>query len=392
MKKKNTVWLKITLLLTGMMTMMAGAVVSPSLPQMQKVFSDVNHADVLTRLIITLPALFIAITAPFSGKIIDSYGRKRYLMFSLILYALSGTSGYWISDLYLILAGRAVLGIAVAGIMTTAVTLVGDYFTGSERNAFMGLQGAFIGLGGVVFISLAGWFADVHWQMPFTIYLFSLPVMVMGILFLYEPKQKGEREKEMPKISEVPFDKLQIYSVYFLIFTGVVFFYMMPVQIPFLLDSFEDMSNTRIGLAISIATTTSAAVSVNYKRIAAFFKFKQIYQLAMLLMGAGYLMVGFSDSYALAVAGLAVSGTGNGLLMPLGNLWVMHIAPASIRGRLVGRASTAMFTGMFLSPLIVQPFVNMTNIFSTFTIAALTMWFIGAVLFFLRIGDKKESS
>lgn len=159
------------------------------------------------------------------------------LMFSLGLYAISGTSGFWLNDLYFILLGRVFLGVAVAGIMTIAVTLVGNYFSGLERNFFMGIQGAFVGLGGVLFISLAGIFADIHWQMPFLIYLFSLPMLILGLFFLYEPqrhKPNNELQTQHPQL--VSSNKSQINVIYLLIFLGIIFFYMMPVQIPFLLD------------------------------------------------------------------------------------------------------------------------------------------------------------
>ena len=69
------------------------------------------------------------------------------------MYAVAGTSGFWLNDIHLILIGRFFLGLGVAGIMTSATTLIGDYFTGESRNKFMSLQSAFIALGGLLFIT-----------------------------------------------------------------------------------------------------------------------------------------------------------------------------------------------------------------------------------------------
>ena len=84
-----------------------------------------------------------------------------------MLYGISGASGYALNNLYYILLGRAFLGIAVAGIMTVSITLIGDYFKDNKRNKFMGLQGVFMGLGGVFSISLSGILADINWNVPF---------------------------------------------------------------------------------------------------------------------------------------------------------------------------------------------------------------------------------
>lgn len=52
------------------------------------------------------------------------------------------------------------MGLSVAGIMTTATTLIADYYTGSVRARFLGLQSASMALGGVVFLSVGGFLAD----------------------------------------------------------------------------------------------------------------------------------------------------------------------------------------------------------------------------------------
>jgi hypothetical protein len=52
---------KATLLLVSTLTVMAGATIAHSLPAMRQHFSEVPNADYWVRLILTVPALFIAI-------------------------------------------------------------------------------------------------------------------------------------------------------------------------------------------------------------------------------------------------------------------------------------------------------------------------------------------
>ncbi len=56
----------------------------------------------------------------------------------------------------MILCGRALLGLSVAGVIVSATTLIADYYIGTARASFMGLQAAFMGLGGVLFLSTGG--------------------------------------------------------------------------------------------------------------------------------------------------------------------------------------------------------------------------------------------
>ncbi|MFC2129425.1 MFS transporter [Bacteroidota bacterium] len=379
---KNRGLLKLSLLLTSMMTMMAGAIVAPTLPSISKVFSEVENIALLSRLVITLPALFIAISAPIFGILTDRYGRKKLLLISLVLYALSGTSGAYLENIYVILIGRAVLGIAVGGVMTIATALIGDYFKGDERNGFAGLQGAFMGVGGMVFIALAGILADVSWHTPFYIYLFSIPVLILGLIYLYEPEiTRVVREN---KIKPESHNKKHALVIYLLAFTGIVFFYMVPVQIPFLIGGLDNVTNAQIGYAISLSTIPGSLAAMSYKYIKKVLTFRQIYQAALLMMGIGYLLISQSSGYTSIVMGLLVGGIGTGLLMPTGSLWIMSIAPDSIRGSLVGRLSMATFLGMFFSPIILQPLVNQYEVRGAFMAASICLFLITSALFFLR--------
>jgi len=143
-------------LLVSSLTVMAGATIAPALPSMQAHFAEVKQAGLLIRLVLTLPALFIVLAAPIAGWFLDRNGRLRLLIPAMVLYGIAGSSGLYLDTIGSILAGRALLGVAVAGIMTAATTLVADYYEGQARAQFMGWQAAFMSFGGVVFLTAGG--------------------------------------------------------------------------------------------------------------------------------------------------------------------------------------------------------------------------------------------
>lgn len=181
MKRHNSdsLVVKITLLLTSSLTVMAGATIAPSLPAMQEHFADVNHVEYLVKLALTIPALFIAISGPIVGYLIDRIGRKPLLTSSTLLFACAGSEGFLLDSLWGIIISRALLGLSVAGTMTGVMTIISDYYQGHKRAGFMGLQAASMGMGGVIFISLGGIVANFNWRFPFLIYLFALVVLVL---------------------------------------------------------------------------------------------------------------------------------------------------------------------------------------------------------------------
>lgn len=342
-----------------MMTVMAGATIAPSLPEMTAAFPDNPAAETLTKLVLTIPGLFIAITAPFSGWIIDRFGRIRLLLFTLFMYALAGTSGLYLNTLYEIIVGRAFLGIAVGGIMTTAVTLIGDYFEGPERQKFLGIQASIMAISGTLFITAGGTLADIGWRYPFGIYGMAILAIPLVLIYLKEPAVTRSVESTDAPQESIP--KLT-WTIYLLSFLGMATFYMMPVQIPFLLTSFGQVSNAEVGYALAFSMLIAGSVSFNFQRIKQRLSHYQIYGISFFLIGAGYTLLYTANEYIMAFPGLLVAGAGAGLVMPNSNLCLVTIAPPALRGRILGLLTTFIFLGQFASPLMFQPVVNVSSI------------------------------
>lgn len=112
---------------------MSGATIAPALPGIHAHFSGVENADLLVRLVLTIPAFFIALGAPVAGLVVDRMGCKPMLVGSTALYVVAGGAGYVLATLPGILTGRALLGIAVGAVLTGATTLIADYYTGDPR-------------------------------------------------------------------------------------------------------------------------------------------------------------------------------------------------------------------------------------------------------------------
>ncbi len=382
----NKTWkLKLTLLLVSSLTIMSVITISPALPQMAKVFSQVKNAGFLVKLVLTIPALMIAIFSPITGRLIDRYGRLRILWFSLVLYAISGSAGYYLNNIYHILISRAVLGLSVGMSMTIVITLIADYFEGMERQKFVGLQIAFMSLGGILFIGLGGILADVGWRYPFLIYLFSLLVLPLAIMFLEEPAivQKNKLVSKHMKAPGI------IWMLFFnTMFMWIVFF-LIPVQIPFHLKSLGVEKNSLIGAAIATSTAFSAVSSFSYSKIKSRFSFLSVFAIGYFLMAVGFVCISISHSYLLVVIAMMLSGLGMGMMIPNTNMWVMKIVPPEIRGKEIGKLTTFWFLGQFLSPIIIFPVLNILSLSSTFMLAAgiLLLMSIGFLVFnFSKIG------
>jgi MFS family permease len=361
---------KLTLLLASSMTVMAGATIAPSLPAMRDHFIDVPQVDYWVRLVLTMPALCIALGAPFAGTIIDRFGRKPLLATAVLMVGVAGSSGFFLNELGAILLGRMLLGLSVAGIMTTATTLIADYYLGTDRAQFLGFQAAFMGLGGVVFLSLGGLLADVSWRMPFLVYLLALPIFPLVVFVLPEPNRTVDPPLGDRSQASSPFPWLFVGLTYGVALLSQIVFYLIPTQLPFLLKQLVNAGGSQSGIAIAVATLFNALSSFGYQKIKAHFSFMAIYTIAFALMAVGYSVISVAPTYAIVLVGLAIAGLGLGLLVPNMNVCLTSVSPAAVRGRVLGGLTTAFFVGQFTSPIISQPLSQAVGLPITYRLAA----------------------
>ena len=320
---------KAVLLMVSSLTIMSMITISASLPDMTNTFSDVPNGPKLVKLILSFPGLFIALTAMIAGIFIDKFGRLKLLGFALVLYAIAGTSGYWLTNIYLILAGRALLGVAVGVTMTIVTTLVADYYQGQARQKFAGIQIAVMSLGGIIFITLGGILADIRWEVPFLLYLFSLLIFPFTYIYLKEPKEIIENKKREHSIKSPSI----IWFVFLNIMIMWILFFIIPIQIPFYLKSLGIEKNALVGIAIASSTLFSAVAAISYSKIKDKLTFKQIFCIGYFLMAIAFAIIAMGNSYFMVMLGMLFAGLGMGLMIPNANVWVMQLAPPEIRGR-----------------------------------------------------------
>lgn len=345
-----------TLLAGASLTVMAGATIAPTLPALERAFAGDRDVALHARLVLTLPALFIALGSPLAGWLSDRVGRFRPLAVGLVLYALAGTSGLWVESLAALLAGRAALGLAVALISTNVLALVGDHMRGARRQRFLGLQASSMAFGGVVFLLLGGFLAESGWRAPFAVYASSLLLLPLAWSTLRRPPPAEPSSGRDAAASDGagPW-RPTLALVCALGFVGMATFYMVPVQVPFLLAAHGGTGSSATGAALALNNLVAAAVGMTYWRLRDRLDQRAIHALHFALVAAGYLVLAEATSFAALCVGLAVGGLGFGLLMPNLNTWLLASVPAPVRARAVGALGTAIFLGQFSSPLLVAP-------------------------------------
>jgi len=352
--------------------------ITASLPIMVNVFNNIPRAEFLVKLALTLPALLIAFIAPVSGIISDKFGRKKILIISLVIYGIGGFSGYILKDLRSILVGRAILGLGLGTLFTTASALIGDYFTGRERAKVLSLQGAFVSFGGLLFVGGSGFLAEISWKYPFVLYLVSLLIVPAAVIILKEP----EHSKKPVSINKSDKKKYPVKLVVFInisVFICMVFFLMIHTQLPFFLHGLQRNSTSLMGILMVLLNIVGFFTASAYIRIRRKLSYTMIYGLFFFSMGVGFYLMGLGSGNMTLFAGILFCGVSAGLVIPNTSIWLQEITSVGSRGRIMGIMTACAFLGQFLSPVIMQPVIQLLPKGSLFSYVGMFMIVLGII-------------
>jgi MFS family permease len=388
-EKTKSLLQELFILLSGTLTVMAGATISPILKEMATFFNEIPNIGLVSQLVLSVTSLAIAVGALFIGVIIDKFGRKPVLVTTTVLYAIFGTMGFYVMNIYVILASRILLGFAVAGIMTSCTTLIGDYYSGEKRNQVLGFQSTLMSFGGALFIILGGALGNIAWNYAFLVYFLSLLILPGIIIFIPEPVRNVEEEIDSLKPGDDAIERKAGFPIkvgllsYTLMFLAMVVFYFIPSQFSFYLASFAVESELLIGLAIATSSISAGIASFFYKYIKKALDTQLIFIINLIFIGSGFMLLAFAPAFWVVFLGSSLTGLGWGIFMPNINSWLLLHTPNRLRGRVVGLFTTMLYSGQFVSPLIAASIIPVINLAGQQGISGLLL--IGGIVIFVLL-------
>ncbi|MFI7499797.1 MFS transporter [Streptomyces sp. NPDC049687] len=342
--------LRVTLLMAGSCLPILGAVlIAPVLPKMQDHFASSPGAKALVPLALTVPALALALLAPFAGVIVDRLGRKRLLVVATLLYAVFGTAPLWLDSLGAIIASRVLVGVTEAAIMTCCTTLIGDYYSGRQRVRYLALQTMCASASATVFFVLGGAAGSAGWRVPFWVYAVSLVLAPLMAAALPTPAARATSDGT-PAPARRPFPWRQLAGVCALTFFGAMVFYTVPVEMAYLLDDLGVENPGVIGLATAAASAATVGGAVAFARLGR--SPDPMLPAVLALCAAGFAVMFLAGDAPLLVVGAVINCLGTGMLLPALLTGAMSRLAYEDRGRGTGLWTAAFFGGEFVCPLV----------------------------------------
>jgi MFS family permease len=349
----------IALLMAAALTTMANATIAPALPGLERLFADDPNAALLTRLLVPAPSLSVALFAPLAGFAADRIGRRRLLLLGVALFVVAGCAGLVLPDLPTIFASRLVLGLAVALIMTAQTALIGDYFSGDDRNALTGLQISARNLGGLVFILTAGWVATISSRLPFAIYGLAAAFLPLMWKVIVDPPRRARASGADPAGGSDDRRPWRARFALLVLLQGAtnMIFFVVPTQLAFFFEAAGHDSAIMTGSTLGVLMLSGGGLALLYPRIQRAIGYAGVFALGYGAMALGFLLLVFAATPLPIFAAAAAIGAGYALVSPPFIALALNLTPARERGMAGGVLTASVFVGQFCSPLASTPLI-----------------------------------
>ena len=338
-----------TILSISLLTVMAGAAIAPALGVISAHFAGRN--PLLIQLIVSLPALFIILTNLVFPWLCRLMKTRTLALTGLALYMLSGAGAFFVDNIWVLLAFRALMGVSVGMIMPLSTGLLAYYFPPEEQAGLMGLSAAMNQMGGVVATFLAGVLAGISWNYSFLVYLMGLIAIILVAAFLPNERLSGRGGVSLSLLKRFHPSVVGMFLV-------MILFFIYPTN--FALTASGTLSEmgvtlTMVGLDV-VALLVGLCFGFLMKRFASQMKY-----IAPLGFAAGYLCLAVGDSLVWLLLGSAFIGIANGIGVPYLNTIGSVKAGKEAATTVMPLLSAALYLGQLLSPLIVSPAATATG-------------------------------
>ena len=172
------------------MVMYAETMLIPAIPDLIKEF-HVSYS--MSSWILTAYLITGAVMTPIAGKLSDIYGKKRILLFIMIIYAIGVSIAGFATNIYFLMFARAIQGIGMA-MFPIAFSIIRDNFPRQKLSIGQGVISSMFASGAVIGLSVGGAIIKHYgWQATF----FTIIPIAIGLLIVVSRFIRVTEEQEM---------------------------------------------------------------------------------------------------------------------------------------------------------------------------------------------------
>lgn len=352
--------------------------VAPAFPQVVDVFG-ISRMQV--GWIVTVYSLPGIVSAPLSGVLADRLGRKRVLVPILFVFSLAGSACALARSFPVLLALRAVQGLAAAPLVGLAVTIIGDRYEGTARASAIGYNATALNVGTASYPAIGGVLAALAWYWPFALPLLALPVGVAVAWKLEPPSvERAQSLRAYLEVARATLTDRRVLGlltvnlgVFLLIFGAFLTF------LPELLDARFGASSVVAGVVLAAASVSSGLVATQLGRLTTVIDPHRLIQGSLLVNAVALaLMPLVPGPWGVAAASL-LFGVAQGVNQPSLQTRLTELASDASRGILLSLNGMILRLGQSIGPLLLGSALVIGGIEAVFYAAAALAVVVGGV-------------
>ena len=312
---------------------------------------------------------------PF-GTMSDKIGRKKTIIFGLIIFAIGSLVAGLATDVYTLLIGRLLQGAGAIGSVITAT--ISDVVKEEERGKAMAIMGGSIGMSFAISMvagpTIATYFGGVPTLFFIVTFLALLSIYVL-VKYVPDPPVIKHTYLENDKFKMFENKNLMKMNITNMLVKGFMTFAFMII--PIVLIKTYGWSENELykiylpSMIVGILAMGPAAMIAEKKG-----KFKLILLLGVLFLAIAYLIIGLSHTYMAFVAGVIIFFIGFNLQEPILQSLASKYAKVHQRGRVLGIFNSYGYFGTFIGGFVGGMLLDVTtlSVISYGIIALCILW------------------
>ncbi len=327
------------------------SILSPALPQI-KIALGVSETDIgMLISAFTLPGIFFA---PIMGMLADRYGRKKVLVPSLFLFAISGMLCAF-ADYKTMLLLRFLQGVGGSALIALSATIIGDIYEGIERARVLGYNASILAIGVASYPVIGGVLAHFNWRYPFLTFGIAIPVGIAVIFMPYPdvrtttPLSTYLRNMRFAVSRELLFEFISGLAVFIILYGAFL------VVLPLLLHNQFMADSVAIGVIIASASAFTAAISSKLAFFTEKFGSVGTIRLGFVFYTLSMLVMPFIPSLPLFFIATFLFGLGHGTVLPSLQNLIISTAKDENRAAVMTVYGSIVRMGQTIGPIVFAP-------------------------------------
>lgn len=343
------------------------------LPQIEREFTSLPNAALLTELVGTLASFAFALGAPVAGMLVGRYGCRKVILPGLVGFALFGAMPALLSNIWLILACRVGIGLFLAAIFTGSLGGIGALHPKLRARMF-GWFSVAGGASAILLFPLIGAIGHLGWRPAFLVNLISLLALpLVALLPATLARTEGSAAPAAQAGNRTGLLNPAMVGLLLLAALTGMGMVVAPIYAPLYLASTGVTDTAMLAIPVTLGSIGAVFASASYGAAHQRIGLIGVSTLTLLVMGLAMLTVGSSDGFATVTAAVIVQSSMIALMAPNVNASALAYSPAGKGAQAMGVANGVMFGSQLAVPFITAWIRDMAGLPGVFLAFGATM-------------------